>query len=737
MTAASSRTPWLAAVLLVAAVALAYANSLQVPFLFDDIIAVTENPTIRDLRTALTPPEHGGTTTGRPLLNLTLAINYALGGEAVEGYHALNLLIHAGATLLLFGLVRRTLATPTLTGRLRASPDAVAFAVALGWAVHPLLTESVTCIAQRSESQCGLLLLATLYCLARAGQETRWTPLWLGLSVLASLAGMATKEVMVTAPVLALLYDRTFLAGSFREAWRRRGRYHLALAATWLMLALTVIGFGGSRGAAAGFGLGVTVWSYLLTQCEALVLYLRLSFWPHPLIIDYGKDVVTDWTAVWWQGLVVLGLLGATGWSLVRRPALGFLGAWFFLILAPSSSVVPLVGQTIAEHRMYLPLAAVVTLVAVAAARWLTPRVFLGAALAVGVAAAVGTHRRNTDFLDEQALWEDVLVHRPTNGRALNNLGRVHLQRDRFDQAADYFRRSLAVEPGNATAEFNLGLALMKAGHLAESEAPLRRAVQILPGYYNAHLTLGMVLIKLGRAQEALAHFAVARHYDPWPASLHFQGGLALAQLGHWEEAIAHYRRSLQLNPRNAKAHSNWGAALLAVNRPGEAIPHFETALRLTPDQAEVFYNLGQAYSALGQSAEAMHRYAEAIRLDPAQADARLNLGIALAQANQLPEAIEQLTAAAKLRPDDAKIQTNLGTALGLAARPTEALAAYEKALALKPDDAQAHYNVGYALLEANRWPEAAARFEAALRLQPGFRAAREMLQRLRESGIR
>lgn len=731
----SIRTTWLAAGVLVVAVALAYWNSLRVPFLFDDIIAVTENPTIRDLTTALTPPEHGGTTTGRPLLNFTLALNYALGGEEVAGYHAGNLLIHAGAALLLFGLARRTLLRPAVGGHLQASPDAVAFAIALLWAVHPLLTESVTCIAQRSESQCGLFYFAALYALARgAGGSTR-PVLWLILSVTASLAGMATKEVMVTAPMVALLYDRTFLAGSFREAWRQRGVYHLAMAATWAVLVMSVIGIGGARGASAGFGLGVSVWSYLLTQCEALVLYLRLSLWPHPLIVDYGKDVVTHWTAVWWQGITVLALLGGTGWALVRRPALGFLGAWFFLILAPSSSFVPLVGQTIAEHRMYLPLAAVVALVGAAAARRCTTRTLLGASLATAIIAGLATHWRNEDFHDEQSLWEGVLVHRPANGRALNNLGRVHLQKERFDVAADFFRRSLQVEPGNPTAEFNLGLALMKAGHLAESEAPLRRAVAILPGYYNAHLTLGMVLIKLNRPQEALANFAVARHYDPWPAALHFQGGLALAQLGHWNEAIAHYKRSLELNPRNAKAHSNWGAALLALKSPAEAIPHFEAALRLSPEQAEVYYNLGQACAALGRTPEAMRHYAEAIRLDPAQADARLNFGIGLAQANQLPEAIDQLTAAAKLRPNDAQVQTNLGTALALAERPAEALAAYERALQLKPNDAQARYNVGYALLEANRWSEAAKYFESALQLEPNFPAAREMLQRLRESG--
>ncbi len=729
--------PWLSALVLATAVILAYWNSRGAPFLFDDIIAVTDNPTIRDFRTALTPPENGGTTTGRPLLNLTLAVNYALSGNQVGSYHALNILIHAAAALCLFGLVRRTLATPGLAGRFAPVTAPFAFVLALLWALHPLLTESVTSVAQRSESQCGLLYLAMLYGLARGSDGTARPAPWLTLSVLACLAGMATKEVMVTAPVLALLYDRTFLAGSFAGAWRQRRGYHLALAATWLLLAVVLAGGGGTRGAAAGFGLGVSPWAYLLTQSDALVLYLRLSLWPHPLVADYGTEVVASWTAVWWQGLAVLALLGATGWALVRKPALGFLGAWFFLILAPSSSVVPLVSQTIAEHRMYLPLAAVIALVAVAAAARLTPRTFLAAGLLLALAAGLATRQRNGLYLNEQALWEDVLAHRPANARALNNLGRVHYQHGRLEVAADFFRRSLQLEPANPSAQFNLGLALMQSGNPAGAEGPFTAAVRLRPDFFYAQRNLGIILVKLGRAGEALPHFAAALRFDPAPAELHFQWGIALAGLGRGPEAIAQYAECLRLDPRQVEAESNWGAVLLARQSPVEAVPHFEAALRLRPDQPEVHFNLAQAFSALGRRDDAIAQYTEAVRLKPDHAAARLNLGIALAQAGRLPEALSQLEESVRLRPDAPEGHANLGVALALAGRPTEALAAYQAALRLRPDDAQANYNVGFALLEAGRWSEARSYFETVVRLRPNFPAAQDILRRLQEMAPR
>lgn len=210
---------------------------------------MVETPTIRHFGTALAPPPHAAGAAGRPLVNLTLAANYALGGLAVPGYRAANLLLHFLAALALGELVRRTL--------------------------------------------------------------------------------------------------------------RRRGGARPA--ATWLLLAALML-TSRHRDNTVGFGLGVGPGAYLLTQARAIALYLRLCLWPHPLVIDYGTALVSGLGAMWPQGLLVLALLGAAAWALVRRPALGFLGGAFFAVLAPSSSFIPLVTQPIAEHRMYLPLAAAVVL---------------------------------------------------------------------------------------------------------------------------------------------------------------------------------------------------------------------------------------------------------------------------------------------------------------------------------------------------------------------------------------
>ena len=231
-----------APLVLVLAIALVYARSLQVPFIFDDADAVQRNPTIRrlDAWAIINPPADGSTTTGRPVVNVSFALNYALSGEAVWSYHAFNVAIHALTALALFGLLRRTFVA--LDPSAASFPPVLAALVALLWALHPLQTETVICIAQRTEALCGLFYLLTLYAFARAGAEPNHdSRRWLGISVAACLIGMATKEVMVTAPLVVLLYDRTFFARSFAAAWRQRRGFYIALAATWLLLAYLVL----------------------------------------------------------------------------------------------------------------------------------------------------------------------------------------------------------------------------------------------------------------------------------------------------------------------------------------------------------------------------------------------------------------------------------------------------------------------------------------------------------------
>ncbi|HXC02722.1 MAG TPA: tetratricopeptide repeat protein [Opitutaceae bacterium] len=759
------RAVLLAGGFIVLATLAAYFNSFSGPFVFDDVPGIKENPSIHHLWQSLIPPhetrrDSGLPVAGRPIVNLSLAVNYAFGGLDPWGYHAFNLLIHTLAALTLFGIVRRTLEcgrgalTPRATQTrgfqisdfkskivegpataqseisnlkseiFQGPPTVLALAVALLWVLHPLQTEAVTFISQRAESLMGLFYLLTLYCFVRGveGAQTsnaeRRTPnaespttnyelptterrrlssysssLWILASVGACLLGMASKEVMISAPLIVLLYDRTFVAGSFRAAWKKRWRFYAGLASTWLLLGFLVAGTKG-RGGTAGFGANITSWSYALTQFRAIVHYLQLSLWPHPLIFDYGTALATRAAEIVPYAVIVLLLLAVTVVALWRRPALGFAGAWFFAILAPSSSVVPVVTQTMAEHRMYLALVPVIVLIVLGLHSLLGRRSeVLLLAMAVGLGCV--TARRNEDYRSALAIWSD----------------------------------TVAKCPGNVRAHYNLGDNLRLLGRSQDAITEFRTAIRLEPRYAQAHDSLANLLEKIpGRMPEAISEYKTAIRLDPNFAEPHYNLALAIADLpGRLPEAISEYEAALRIKPDDPEAQVNLGNALSRIpGRLSEAISAYQAAIRINPDLAQAHYDLAETLSDLpGRMPEAISEYETVVRLEPGLAGAQCNLGIALAESGRTTEGIAHLEAAVRIQPDFVDAHTALGTALVQAQQYPEAISQFQQALRIQPDSTSAYNNLGTAMLRMGRFPEAADQFNAALKIDPGFSTAR------------
>ncbi|MFZ9682822.1 MAG: tetratricopeptide repeat protein [Cephaloticoccus sp.] len=646
--------------LLVAAVALAYANSLSAPFVFDDIRGIVENESIRSLwplTDALFAPGNATGAVGRPVVNLSLALNYALGGLDVRGYHAFNVAFHALAALALFGLVRRTLRLPVLAETWSRRAVWLAAGVAGLWALHPLQTESVTCVIQRTELLGSLFYLLTLYAFVRA-VDAPSPRRWLALSVAASAVGMAAKEIVATAPLIVLLFDRAYVGGTFAAAWRARRNYYLGLAGSWLVLvALLLVNH--DRGGIVGFGLGMSAWDYALTQCQALVMYAKLAFWPHPLVLDYGAEVVAGVGAVWWKGVLVLTAVGATLWALVRAPRVGTVAFAAFAVLAPSSSFIPLTTQTMAEHRMYLPLAGVVILVAVAGARrWPrgTPAVLAG----LGILAGVATIARNEDYRSVLAIWTDSVAKWPDNPRAQLSLGSALAEAGRLREAVAHYEKALAQKPGYADAAYNLGNAWLKLEDFTAAVAAYTRAVTLKPDYAEAHYALGYCLIRTGRLDEGLVHYARSEEIFPDnPVTLRSHAS-ALTFARRFEEAKQRYERLLRLTPDDAGARTEYGSLLAHLGEAEAARRELEAALRVDPRNPMAGYALGLVLVRQGKPAEAEAQFSQLLRMHPGMAEARNALGKVLLDLGRWDEAVTQFREAVRLRSGWPEARENL-----------------------------------------------------------------------------
>jgi tetratricopeptide (TPR) repeat protein len=619
--------------LLVIVTCLAYANTLRAPFLFDDIPGIERNESIRNLAhlgTVLSPPSAGGTgVAGRPVVNLTLAINYAISGLNPWSYHLANLAIHTLATVALFGVARRAMLGPVLRAAWGHLAPTVAFVIALLWALHPLQTESVTCTMQRTESLVGLFYLATLYAFIRATEPSGPArAAWAAAAIASCAAGMGTKEVMVTAPLIVWLFDRTFLSGTFRGTARNR-HLHYGLAATWALLFLLLQG-NPMRGGTAGYE-QVTSWDYLLTQCRGIVLYLKLAVWPHPLVLDYGRGVTRSLTAVLPQALLLVTLFAGTVYALGRKPVLGFLGAWFFIILSPSSSVVPLVTQTIAEHRMYLPLAALVALgVGGLALRF--PRPFLPVSLGLAALALLLTVQRNSLYNRPLDLWLANRAAWPENGRVYGSLANVAHEAEDFAAAVAYYEAYREFLPEDPAIRFNYARDLVKVGRREDALGQFEAVLAAQPNNTSARTNYAACLLVLGRHDAAIEQFQLVLRLKPRDADDHFNLAEALRKAGRAREAVSAYQAAAELSPQDGFKQYRLGDAYLAVERPEDAARAYRAAVDAQPDLFAAWMNLGGSYLMLGRVDDAVWALEHAVQLKPGDQTARQNLEYARRQ---------------------------------------------------------------------------------------------------------
>ena len=616
------------AITIVAAGLLAYHNSLHGPFLFDDLRAIPENPHLRHLWPlwgALTAP-FSTAASGRPVVSLSLALNYAVGGLNVVGYHAFNLTVHVLTALVLFGVVRRTLSRAALRRTYGQAASSLAFATSVIWVVHPMLSEAVDYTIQRTELLMGLCFLLTLYCAIRSfSAVASRVGQWHAAAVASCALGMGSKEVMVTAPLLVLLYDWLFESPSFSELYRRRGRLYAGLAATWLLL-VTLVATTPRRGAGWSFE-HLTLGQYVMTQCGVILYYLRLTLWPHPLALDYdGWPIAQTLADVTLTAPALLGLVAVTLWLLRHRSPAGYLGAWFFLILAPTSSVLPIATEIAAERRMYLPLAGVIVGVVVGGWRLLSQRfvaphlrrlvaVSLSSLLVVVLAAI--TIRRNRDYRSAIVMWSDVVAKRPNDGRAHYDLGNELSAVGELDEAVAHYTTALQIQPTFPEAHNNLGAALAKQGKLQEAIGHHMAALQLQATFPEAHNNLGLVLVKQGKYEQAKQQFDEALRQRPGFAEAHYNLGNVHVRLQQLESAETSFRQALQSDPSFAMAHNNLGLILAVRGEVAAAIAHYTEALRLQPDLVEAHRNLADALMRQGRYEEALRHLSEALTQDP------------------------------------------------------------------------------------------------------------------------
>jgi hypothetical protein len=557
-----------------------YGYTLPFPFVFDDHIYLVGNPLATDARSFRYPFEfhdfaNRAKSIGlqedlstnlilRPFAYLTFYLNYLVGGMNPPGFRAVNIIIHCANAVLLLALVLRLLRHAQPAPASAESARFIAMSGALLFLVHPLQIESVTYVIQRFTSFGTFFYLATvlLFVASRTSADERTARRCRRWSVAAMGFGIFTKEFLFTAPFMMVALDWVVLRAPLREACRRMLPWALLLPIIPVLMGLTAA----AQSGAASFSTWLNVAGqdsadpafplhYALTQPSVIVGYLRRMLLPYGLNIDPEHLPVTSpWTWRFLAPVTLLVAIGASAWLWFRKMpddprrsvCFGFV-VWLFLGFSIDSSIVPL-PDLMSEHRSYLSTIGLFCAVACVldvwrthlrscpALRWLVP-----AAIGVWVFGLIAaTVERHTHWSSNVALWSDTAAKSPRKPRVWANLGTALGNEGMDYQAAEAFRKAIALDPRHVNAHYNLVKIEMRLGRLREGIAVAEAGLRIDPAACPLHQLCAEGFIRLGeygRALRALQSALTLRPGDVWS---HLAVAEASARLGHFAQARQH-----------------------------------------------------------------------------------------------------------------------------------------------------------------------------------------------------
>jgi tetratricopeptide (TPR) repeat protein len=633
---------WVAFVL-GASIAACYLHALPAPFVMDDHVSIPGNPSIRSLArigdVLFYPHEEGRPVDGRPLLNFSLAVNRTLLGTSPAAFRSVNLMLHWIASLLLFDVVRRILSMPSMPPLLRDKGMPVALACSILWAVHPLQTAAVTYVIQRSEILAAVCLLAGLdtAIVGCAGGAVWLLPV---LAMVAALGGTA-KETIVCLPFVTVLVDRAVIASSWAEV-RRHWKWHLAAAAGWPIVVVMLTVWGG-RGSSAGFG-SASPWLYLLRQAEVIWTYLARVVWPAVLVFDYGERLgaalvkSSPWLLA--TGVVVAGVCV----SYLRWPRAALGPLLFLVLLAPTSSIVPVKTQTAGEHRLYVASATLIVPLVIGLAalverlrlpRWTWPVAVVFLLLVLGCR----TYLRNEDYLTPERLWRQSLTYDASNERAALNLAGALLDRGDERGASELLGRVNATGRYRLPRLSNAALLAIKQGRFDDALVACDAFLSDRPDDPEIIAVRGFARWRQGDTKAATADIDAALAIDDRIAGAWNTRGNLLLDAGRPANAIVCFEKSIDIDPAQGAAWSYLGVALQQVGRVAEARQAFDRAITNNPRDAEAHYNRANLSVESGQRELALSDYGRAIDINPVFRDAIYNRCVVLARLGRTAEA--------------------------------------------------------------------------------------------------
>jgi pentatricopeptide repeat protein len=543
---------WLMYLLLAVLCIIAYWPGMRGPFVFDDMHwqEALEFHTSNQgywqtlLHRPVTPDS---VPHGRPLLKFLFVteaylFNVTDKTTRVDGvsstqtllwaYHGVSLLLHLINVVLVYMLLKRICGEQS---------KIITWLITAIWAIHPIQTDAVLYVSQQSELLVSCFVLATVVTALSGYRKS---------AVLLCALGMFCKELMVVTPVLVLFASTLENKTSPWQEVRKHPWFYACLAMTCSIVVSLMMLY--PRSASTGNLNGWNNWNYLLTQSQVICYYLLQVVWPTRLVIDPYFERVDAIRTIWPYGLVVVGLLAATVWSLIKRKKPGFWGAWFFVILAPTSSFVPIFTEIAALRRMYLPTLAVLVVITCLLAMLLKrfkaqvackPVMFVTMLVLASV-----TWQHSHVYQSQIKLYEDNIAKFPNHKRALRNLAGWYFKQQDYEKALDVYDQMLTQWQDLPNVQYDRITTLLNLGRTQQAIADLQSLIKQHPEHVPFYNKLGMAYAQHQQFDLAMEQFRLAVKMEPYNSLAKQQIAFLYIKQDNIEKAIYWLEQSVYFN---------------------------------------------------------------------------------------------------------------------------------------------------------------------------------------------
>ena len=661
------------ALILAVTIFLTYFNHFHNGFHFDDSHTIVDNPYIRDMRnftkfftdaTTLTPLN--ANQSYRPMVTLSYAIDYNIGGKLDPFYfHVSNFFWYMIQLVLMYFLFIKIF---NLASKQQLNKIFALFAV--GWyGLHTAHAETINYICARSDSFSTLFVIIAFLMYIYSPFSRKWFLYFIPVI----LGTLVKPTALMFAPLLfcyILLFEKNISLTEFFKKKNRKSVIKIIKLTLPVFILVVILYVLQAKMTPETFTPGITPrFNYIITQPFVFVHYIRTFFLPNALSADSDwSPLATIWDYRFFVGLIIniaiITIAFFTSKKSSTRPiAFGIL--WFYLALVPTS-VIPF-AEVLNDHRIFYPYVGLMISVCWTLAllyykyekiiknNMIYQGIIIYFALFILTANAFGTVQRNKVWKTDEALWHDVTIKSPKNGRGLMNYGLTKMQIGKYDEALQYFEKSLQYNPTYTCLYINIAIVKGAMNKPIEAEENFKKAIQFGQEYSAAYYFYAQWLNRHNRNKEAIPLLIKAIELSPASMEPRYLLMKIYSNEYKWDKLAEFVQQTLQLFPNDP---TSLQYAQTSKNRKSK----IEEALDLVKQKptAENYLDLSMNYYNEHKYEECIDACNKAIKIKPDYAEAYNNICSAYNAMNKWDKAIAACNKCLKIKPDYQLAKNNL-----------------------------------------------------------------------------